>query len=61
MIWLAQALGLRTVAEGVETEAQCLALRALGCDMAQGFRYSAAQVDADFVALLKGSPPWSAS
>jgi diguanylate cyclase (GGDEF)-like protein len=34
---LARGLGLRTVAEGVETEAQLAALRVLGCDAAQGY------------------------
>ncbi|MBA3800091.1 MAG: EAL domain-containing protein, partial [Geodermatophilaceae bacterium] len=34
---LAQALDLRTVAEGVETTAQATALRQMGCEWAQGF------------------------
>jgi diguanylate cyclase len=34
---LAHAIGARTVAEGVETEAQWAALAALGCDAAQGW------------------------
>jgi len=37
---LAHALGLSTVAEGVETEAQEVFLRDHGCDLVQGFRYS---------------------
>ena len=37
IVSLAHALGLRTAAEGVETAEQAEALRALGCDMAQGF------------------------
>ena len=36
---LASALGLRTVAEGVETRMQELALAGLGCELAQGFRF----------------------
>ena len=37
---LAHALGLRVVAEGVETPATWRALEALGCDRAQGFHIS---------------------
>jgi diguanylate cyclase (GGDEF)-like protein len=37
---LAQALGLSTVAEGVETRAQLDSLRALGCDEVQGYFYA---------------------
>jgi diguanylate cyclase (GGDEF)-like protein len=36
---LAHTLDLRVVAEGVETEAQSLHLRKLGCDAAQGFYF----------------------
>jgi EAL domain-containing protein (putative c-di-GMP-specific phosphodiesterase class I) len=37
VINLAHNLGVKTVAEGVETEAQLRILRALGCDIIQGF------------------------
>jgi GAF domain-containing protein len=37
---LAKTLGLRVVAEGVEDEATLNALRALGCDVAQGYLLS---------------------
>jgi diguanylate cyclase (GGDEF)-like protein len=36
-VTLARALGMRTVAEGVETEEQLVALHGLGADLAQGF------------------------
>jgi EAL domain-containing protein (putative c-di-GMP-specific phosphodiesterase class I) len=34
---LAQQLGLKTVAEGLETETQLEQLREIGCEMVQGF------------------------
>ncbi|MBW3572793.1 MAG: EAL domain-containing protein [Gemmatimonadetes bacterium] len=37
---LARTLGLRAVAEGVETAEQAASLRAMGCEYAQGFRFS---------------------
>ncbi len=37
---LGRALGLRVVAEGVESAAAASVLRAIGCDLAQGFHYS---------------------
>ena len=40
VIDMAKRLGLKTVAEGVETAAQGMALRERGCDYAQGFFYS---------------------
>ena len=40
VIRLAQSLGLSTVAEGVETAEQMLTLKALGCDVVQGYYFS---------------------
>lgn len=40
IIQLAKSLGLETVAEGVEEEAHAEFLKALGCDVAQGYLYS---------------------
>jgi len=40
IIGMAKSLGLRTVAEGVETLDQLERLRGLGCDSAQGFYFS---------------------
>jgi diguanylate cyclase len=37
VISLSHALGLRTVAEGIESVSQVDRLRALGCDLAQGY------------------------
>ena len=39
VISLAHALGLRAVAEGVETPEQLAELRTLGCEMAQGYLF----------------------
>lgn len=40
IIQLAKSLGLETVAEGVEEESHAEFLKALGCDVAQGYLYS---------------------
>lgn len=40
---LAKSLGLTVVAEGVESETQCQALRLLGCSHLQGYLFGAAQ------------------
>ena len=37
---MAKALGITTVAEGVETSAQATRLLELGCDAVQGYLYS---------------------
>jgi len=37
---LGRSLGLRVVAEGVESAASGAVLAAIGCDLAQGFHYS---------------------
>ncbi len=37
---MAHSLGMRVIAEGVETKAQLTTLLALGCDMAQGYYFS---------------------
>lgn len=37
LVQLGKALGLRTIAEGIETEAQLRALQLVGCDLGQGY------------------------
>ena len=53
---LADTFGLRTVAEGVETESQRALLRALGCTTAQGYLFAPPLEQADLEALLAGPP-----
>jgi diguanylate cyclase len=50
VIRLAHALGLRVVAEGVETERQCQILTTLGCDEFQGYLF-ARPMDAERLSL----------
>ncbi len=52
MVELGHALGLSVVAEGVETDAQLVALKQLGCDRAQGFLFSPAVPREEADALL---------
>ncbi|MBR7559342.1 EAL domain-containing protein, partial [Mycobacterium tuberculosis] len=42
IIGLAHDLGMQAIAEGVESEAHVKELRALGCDMVQGYLYGQA-------------------
>jgi diguanylate cyclase (GGDEF)-like protein len=54
---LSRALEARVVAEGVETEDQLRRVRALGCDLAQGFLF-ARPLPADEIDGLLRSDPW---
>ena len=56
MIELAGTIGLKVVAEGIETAEQLQALRELGCDLGQGFYFAAAlDDDADWFARPRRS------
>ena len=46
IVGLAKTVGLKVVAEGIETRAQLDMLREIGCDLGQGY-YFAAPMDAD--------------
>ncbi|HJS14355.1 MAG TPA: EAL domain-containing protein [Rheinheimera sp.] len=52
IISLGLSMGLKLVAEGVETQAQSDALVALNCQTGQGYLYSKPLPEADFVALV---------
>jgi EAL domain-containing protein (putative c-di-GMP-specific phosphodiesterase class I) len=52
IVMLAHHLGLKVVAEGVETEAQLDLLRHLGCELAQGYLFSKPVDDDAIVKLL---------
>lgn len=52
IIVMAHKLGLRVVAEGVETEQQAELLREAGCDFAQGFLFGHAMPAPQFEAML---------
>jgi diguanylate cyclase (GGDEF)-like protein len=51
---MAETLGLKTVAEGIETERQADFLLRRGCTMAQGFLYSPGLPQEGFLDLLRG-------
>lgn len=51
-ITLAHALGLRVVAEGIETEEQLTELQRLGCDVAQGFFFSRPVPPLDITSMI---------
>jgi predicted signal transduction protein with EAL and GGDEF domain len=52
VVELGHALGLRVVAEGVETDAQLAQLRSLGCDGAQGYLFSQPMPEEGVCSLL---------
>ncbi|WP_432967770.1 putative bifunctional diguanylate cyclase/phosphodiesterase [Dactylosporangium sp. CA-233914] len=53
IVQLGQSLGMATVAEGIEEYAQFLALRRMGCDLAQGYYFSRPLPAAEATRLLK--------
>jgi diguanylate cyclase (GGDEF)-like protein len=58
IIGLAHVLGMRVVAEGVETSTALESIRALGCDVAQGFYLSRPMPAADLPIWLANSKRW---
>jgi EAL domain-containing protein (putative c-di-GMP-specific phosphodiesterase class I) len=54
IISMAHGLGLRVVAEGVETEQEVAVLKGLGCDEAQGYYFGKPEAAAEFAKRLEG-------
>jgi EAL domain-containing protein (putative c-di-GMP-specific phosphodiesterase class I) len=58
VVSLAHTLGMKAIAEGVETADQLAELRAMGCDMAQGFFVAKPLTAPDIDDLLARKPRW---
>ena len=54
IIGLGRALGLRLVAEGVETESQLLELQAYGCDFIQGYYFHRPLEETALISIVDG-------
>lgn len=57
IISLSKNLGLRVIAEGVETEEQLAFIKAAGCEEIQGYYYSRPLPEEDFVKFLRAAKP----
>lgn len=55
IIQMARSLGLRTIAEGVETAEMLAPLRLFGCDEVQGYHFARPMAAQDFEAYLRGA------
>ncbi len=53
VIGLAHTMGLRVVAEGIETAEQLALLRAMGCEQGQGYRFGHPQPATAIEGLLE--------
>jgi diguanylate cyclase len=58
MVAMAHALGMRTVAEGVETQQQLGLLRSMGCDIAQGFLFAEPSDPLTAIARVQSDGRW---
>jgi diguanylate cyclase (GGDEF)-like protein/PAS domain S-box-containing protein len=55
VVALAHALGLVAVAEGIETDGQLAHMRAVGCDVGQGYLFSRPAPGEEMTAFLRGA------
>ena len=55
MVMMAHKLGIKVIAEGVETQEQCDLLLAAGCDYGQGYLFSKPLLPQDFESFLSRS------
>jgi EAL domain-containing protein (putative c-di-GMP-specific phosphodiesterase class I) len=53
VIAMGRALGLKVIAEGVETSAQLATLRGLGCQVGQGYLFARPMPAAQFLAFMQ--------
>ena len=53
IVLLGQSLGMRVIAEGIETKVQARLLRGLGCDLGQGFHFGAPQPPEELGGLVR--------
>ncbi len=58
IVAVARRLGIRVIAEGIETTRQLQAVRDHGCNFAQGYFFARPAPLEDFAALLDRSPRW---
>jgi len=58
VVHMARALDLLTTAEGVEEPQQLAGLRALGCDLAQGYLFAKPVPSEDLERMLHNRPHW---
>ncbi|MDB4875533.1 MAG: sensor-containing diguanylate cyclase/phosphodiesterase [Gemmatimonadetes bacterium] len=56
---LARDIGVRAIAEGIESDAQLTVLRALGYDLGQGYFIGRPMPAADMAAVLERDPRWA--
>lgn len=50
---MAKKLDLKTVAEGIETQAQAEAVKAMGCDIGQGYYWARPIAGNEFLELIE--------